>query len=107
MLPLVANLEMRMADENVGLGSARFAGDFEQLQARWIGANPRQHPSIVQDHTLVAFYLHLLRRSADAAVHYRAMGRHGSTEGWMYDGRAPRTAFVRARAAALRCDGGQ
>ncbi|MGC5398544.1 hypothetical protein ACPXCP_22755 [Streptomyces sp. DT20] len=107
MLPLVANLEMRMADENMGLGSARFAGDFQQLQARWIGANPRQHPSIVQDHTLVAFYLHLLRRSADAALHYRAMGRHGSTEGWMYDGRTPRTAFVRARAAALRRDGGQ
>ncbi|WP_406451210.1 hypothetical protein OG782_15250 [Streptomyces sp. NBC_00876] len=107
VLPLVANLEMRMADENMGLGSARFTGDFERLQARWIGAHPLQHPRIVEDHTLIAFYLHLLRRSHDAATHYRAMGRCGSTEGWMYDGRTPRTAFVRARAAALRYDSGQ
>ncbi|MFG2841847.1 hypothetical protein ACGF12_01590 [Kitasatospora sp. NPDC048296] len=101
VLPLLANLEMRLADGNVGLGSALFGTDLAQVQERWIEAGPELHPRVIADRSLVAFYLSRLERRSEAAAQFRAMGRCASTSGWQYT-LFPRQAFLRDRAAALR-----
>lgn len=101
VLPLLANLEMRLADGNVGLGSARLGMDLAQVQERWIDAGPAPHPRIVDDRSLVAFYLSRLERRSEAGAQFRAMGRFASTSGWQYT-LFPRQAFLRDRAVALR-----
>ncbi|WP_326570987.1 hypothetical protein OIE69_06535 [Actinacidiphila glaucinigra] len=104
VLPLYANLEMRLDDDGVGLGSARFGMDLARVRERWIEVNPDPYPRIVEDRALLAFYLGLVQRPAEAAVHFRAMGALGSTVGWEYFTLAPRHAFRRDRAAALRSE---
>ncbi|MFF0474158.1 hypothetical protein [Streptomyces sp. NPDC004284] len=108
VLPMVAQLEMRLAKGNTGMGSGRFGMDLARVRERWSEAERQQHPRIAEDHALLALYLSLLGRRPEAAAHFRAMGRHASTEGWVYTSLVPRGAFLMGRAAALRsADGNQ
>ncbi|MFI6943996.1 hypothetical protein ACIBI4_32485 [Streptomyces sp. NPDC050418] len=104
LLPLRANLEMRLADGNVGLGSGHFGMDLVRVQERWIEAVPQPHARIIDDRSLVAFYLCRMGRLTEAAVQFREMGRFGSTSGWCYT-LFPRQSFLSDRAAALRLQG--
>lgn len=105
VLPIFANLEMRLADGGVGLGSARFGMDLARVRERWLEADPAPYPGIIRDRALLAFYLGLLQRRSEAAAQFRAMGRCASTVAWDYFSVAPRQAYLRDRAVALRATG--
>lgn len=99
LLPFLANQEKWLADD--GFDPNHLPAHLADIQERWIDAGPQPHSRVAEDHSLLAFTMSLLRRRADAALHFRAMGRHASTAGWCYS-LAPRQAFLHARSAALR-----
>ncbi|MFI6850113.1 MULTISPECIES: hypothetical protein [unclassified Kitasatospora] len=100
LLPFLADREKWVADDD-GFDSNGLPAHLADIQERWIDAGPQPHSRIAEDHSLLAFSMSLIQRRSDAAIHFRAMGRHASTAGWNYS-LTPRQAFLRARSAALR-----
>ncbi|MFJ8045178.1 hypothetical protein ACIRBX_32215 [Kitasatospora sp. NPDC096147] len=100
LLPLLGQRELLLGDPEWCLGR-QFGQELTDCRRRWFDATPLQHPRIAEDHSLLAALLSEAGRHAEAAAHFRAMGRHASTYGWQYWS-APRTVFRRNRGFAAR-----
>ncbi|KQV14547.1 MULTISPECIES: hypothetical protein [unclassified Kitasatospora] len=98
LLPLLANLEMRLAGQ--ATGSTRYPTGLARAREHWV-KTAQDHPRIVEDRSILAHHLSLIQHHPQAAAQFRAMGRHASTAGWPYS-LTPRYSFLHARATALR-----
>ncbi|MFI5533033.1 hypothetical protein ACIA8O_31295 [Kitasatospora sp. NPDC051853] len=100
LLPLLAHQE-QLLEDHTWIESPQIGIDMAAVRKRWRETTPLAHSRLSDDHSLLAAFLGMTHRHAQAAVHFRAMGRHASTLGWKYS-LTPRFSFLRARAKALR-----